>query len=62
MKNQPKKEKKSEDDEIKKGLIKYFKDFNLDTFAGLDPKKILSWLKKQGDKDKLIKIKIKINL
>ena len=38
----------SEDDKIKKGLIQYFKIFNLDTFAGLDPKKILAWLENQG--------------
>ena len=38
----------SEDDKIKKGLIQYFNDFNLDTFAGLDPKKILAWLENQG--------------
>jgi len=44
-----------EDEEIRKGLIQYFNDFNLDTFAGLDPKKILAWLEKQVDKDKLIK-------
>lgn len=43
------KEKESEDDKIKKALIKYFRDFNLDTFAGVKPKKILSWLEKQGE-------------
>ena len=42
--------KESEDDKIKKGLIQYFNKFSLDTFAGLDPKKILAWLEKQGDK------------
>ena len=36
----------SEDEKIRKGLIQYFNDFNLDTFAGLDPKKILAWLEK----------------
>lgn len=41
------KEKESEDDKIKKALIKYFRDFNLGTFAGLEIKKILSWIKKQ---------------
>ena len=39
----------SEDDKIKKGLIQYFNKFSLDTFAGLDPKKILAWLEKQGE-------------
>ena len=38
----------SEDEKIRKGLIDYFSDFHLQTFAGLDPKKILSWLEKQG--------------
>ena len=38
----------SDDERIRKGLIQYFNDFNLDTFAGLDPKKILAWLEKQG--------------
>jgi len=37
----------SEDERIRKGLIQYFSTFTLDTFAGLEPKKILSWLKKQ---------------
>lgn len=40
--------KESEDEKIKKGLISYFGDFHLQTFADLDPKRILAWLEKQG--------------
>jgi 5-methylcytosine-specific restriction endonuclease McrBC regulatory subunit McrC len=39
----------SEDERIRKGLINYFNDFTLPTFGGLDPKKILAWLEKQGN-------------
>ena len=42
------KEEESEDEKIKKSLIDYFSDFHLQTFAGLDPKKVLAWIKKQG--------------
>lgn len=45
--------KESEDERIRKGLIQYFSTFTLDTFAGLDPKKILAWLEKQGEIDKI---------
>ena len=38
-----------ESKDIRKGLIQYFRTFTLDTFAGLDPKKILSWLENQED-------------
>lgn len=41
-------ELKSEDERIKESLINYFEDFHLQTFAGLDPKKILAWLKAQN--------------
>lgn len=41
--------KESEDEKIRKGLINYFNDFTLPTFGGLDPKKILAWLGKQGE-------------
>jgi hypothetical protein len=44
----------SEDERIRKGLIQYFSTFTLDTFAGLEPKKILAWLEKQGKKTKPI--------
>ena len=40
--------KDSEDERIRKELIQYFKNFTLNTFAGLDPQKILFWLEKQG--------------
>ena len=40
--------KESEDGNIVEKLIQYFKKFNLDTFAGFDPKEILAWLEKQG--------------
>ena len=43
--------KESEDEKIRKGLIDHFSDFHLQTFAGLDPKKILAWLEKQCSKD-----------
>jgi len=44
-----------EDEKIRKALIDYFSNFHLQTFAGLDPKKILAWLEKQGDKyDKIV--------
>jgi hypothetical protein len=36
-------------EDIRKGLIQYFSTFTLDTFAGLDPKKILAWLEAQGE-------------
>lgn len=39
----------SEDERIRKGLIQYFSTFSLDTFGGLEPKKIISWLEKQGE-------------
>ena len=42
--------KESEVEKIRKGLIEYFSDFHLQTFAGLDPKKILAWLEKQAEK------------
>ena len=41
--------KDSEDETIRKRLIEYFKDFRLGTFAGLEPKKIIAWLEKQGE-------------
>ena len=46
----------SEDERIREELIQYFKKFTLNTFAGLDPKKILSWIEKQGEKasDKIV--------
>ena len=40
--------KEGEDEKIRKTLISYFGNFHLHTFAGLDPKKILAWLEKQG--------------
>jgi len=40
--------KESEDERVRKGLIDYFNDFTLPTFGGLEPKKILAWLEKQG--------------
>lgn len=43
--------KESEDERIRKGLITYFNDFTLPTFGGLDPKKILVWLEKQGEQN-----------
>ena len=43
----------SEDERIRKGLIEYFKDFRLGTFAYLEPKKIIDWLEKQGTPAKL---------
>ena len=42
------KESESEDEKVRKSLIDYFSNFHLQTFAGLDPKKILDWLEKQG--------------
>lgn len=42
--------KESEDERIRKGLIQYFSTFRLGTFAGLEPKKIIAWLEKQGEK------------
>jgi len=44
--------KESEDERIRKALIDYFNDFTLPTFEGLEPKKILAWLEKQGDANK----------
>ena len=41
--------KESEDEKIRKGLIDYFSNFHLQTFADIDPKKILIWLEKQGE-------------
>jgi len=49
----------SEDEKIKKGLINYFNNFHLQTFAGLDPKKILAWLEKQGEDTGYYKPKFK---
>jgi hypothetical protein len=43
--------KESEGEKIRKGLIDYFNDFSLPTFGGLDPKKILAWLEKQGSQN-----------
>ena len=43
------KESESEDEKVRKSLIDYFSNFHLQTFAGLDPKKILDWLEKQGE-------------
>ena len=43
--------KESEDEKIMKGLIDYFSNFHLQTFAGLDPKKILAWLEEQDRQD-----------
>lgn len=37
-----------ENEKIRKSLINYFENFHLQTFAGLDPKKILAWLKAQN--------------
>ena len=45
--------KESENEKVKKGLIDYFSNFHLQTFAGLDPKKILAWLEKQCTPAKL---------
>lgn len=47
--------KETEDERIRKGLIDYFNDFNLPTFGGLDPIKILAWLEKQGEHIKFLK-------
>ena len=41
--------KESDDEKIKEGLIDYFNNFHLQTFAGLEPKKILAWLEKQSE-------------
>ncbi len=38
------------DERIRKALIGYFSDFRLGTFAGIEPKKIIDWLNKQGKK------------
>ena len=43
--------KESENEKTKKGLIDYFSNFHLQTFAGLDPKKILDWLEEQDRQD-----------
>ena len=45
--------KDSEDETIRKVLIQYFSTFRLGTFAGLEPKKIIAWLEKQGTPAKL---------
>lgn len=45
----PSEMEESEDERIRKGLIEYFKDFRLGTFAYLEPKKIIAWLEKQGE-------------
>lgn len=52
--------KESEDERIRKGLINYFNDFSLSTFGGLDPKKILAWLEKQGEQKPIIVTKFKV--
>lgn len=41
--------KESESEKIRNSLVDYFEDFSLPTFAGLNPKKILAWLKQQGE-------------
>lgn len=46
--------KESKDENIRKGLIDYFNNFHLQTFAGLDPKKILAWLEKQGEQEDIL--------
>ena len=43
----------SEDERIRKALINYFNNFHLQTFADLNPKKILDWLEKQGEQETL---------
>lgn len=40
---------KSEDEQIRERLIDYFSDFRLGTFAGIEPKKIITWLEKQRE-------------
>lgn len=50
-----------EGERIRKGLIQYFSTFTLDTFAGLEPKKILSWLEKQGEQKSADKVEPKFN-
>lgn len=40
---------KSEDEQIRERLIRYFKDFRLGTFADIEPKKIIAWLERQGE-------------
>ena len=49
-----------EDERIRKVLIDYFNDFHLQTFAGLNPKKILAWLEKQGEQKLADKVEPKI--
>jgi len=46
----PELKEENEEEKIRKCLIDYFTDFHLQTFAGLDPKKIIAWLEKQGEK------------
>lgn len=47
--------KESEEERIREGLIQYFKKFKLNTFAGIEPKNILSWLEKQKESSFLSK-------
>ena len=44
--------KESEDERIRKGLIKYFKNFETESLyiVGINEDEILAWLEKQGEK------------